>query len=303
MQPHTASETDRRDGTVTLSDGFVLHYRDCGSGPALLFLHGWAMDGTLARLDGAPPLQGFRLIAPDLRGHGRSRVTDPKLSVDQLADDVAELISALNLNRVILWGWSMGAMLGWLLIRRHGTARLAGMIVEDMSPRATDTPDWPHGLRDGHSPEKAQGLARYMADHWANFCPHFVARVPATGRTGPEGTIMAACQRAALNADPVSMAALWRSLVVADARDVADGLDLPHLLLPGTLSQLYTDAAARWLHARLKNSVLTPMEGAGHAPHLEVPAAFEAALQGFARSLCDTSRTTTPGAGPSPDPA
>jgi non-heme chloroperoxidase len=91
--------------TITTRDGTSIYYKDWGTGTPIVFAHGWplsadAWDAQMLFL-GA---QGYRVIAHDRRGHGRSEQTWDGNTMDQYADDLADLITTLDLHDVILVG-------------------------------------------------------------------------------------------------------------------------------------------------------------------------------------------------------
>jgi pimeloyl-ACP methyl ester carboxylesterase len=101
-------------------DGIRHYYREAGSGPAAVLLHGYPLDHRvwLDQLSALAPVR--RCIAPDLRGHGRSDGTgDPVLSMERLADDVAGLLAALGEERADVVGLSMGGYVALALWEAH----------------------------------------------------------------------------------------------------------------------------------------------------------------------------------------
>lgn len=90
--------------------------------PALLLLHGWMATAAL-NWSGSFRFLGerFRVVAPNLRGHGRAGTKSPPFSVEGCADDVAGLIGELGLQRPVVVGYSMGGAIAQVLARRHGT--------------------------------------------------------------------------------------------------------------------------------------------------------------------------------------
>ena len=112
-----------------------LHVREAGAGPPVLLLHGWACHGGFfhAQLEGLAI--GLHVLAPDLPGHGLTGAAGVPLSIEAAADACADLLAARGLDRVLVVGWSMGAAVAWAMLERHGKARIAGLVVVDMSPR------------------------------------------------------------------------------------------------------------------------------------------------------------------------
>jgi non-heme chloroperoxidase len=115
--------------TITTSDGTVIYYKDWGAGQPVVFSHGWplcsdAWDNQLFHVAS----NGFRAIAHDRRGHGRSSQPWDGNDLDTYADDLAELIEALDLRDVILVGHSTGGGEVIRYIGRHGNQRVAKVI-------------------------------------------------------------------------------------------------------------------------------------------------------------------------------
>lgn len=105
-----------------------------GSGPALVFVHGFPLDRTIFRHQ-IDSLTGFRRIAPDLRGMGQSDAPDLGYSMATYADDLAALIDALGEDRVVLIGHSMGGYIAFEFLRRY-RSRVGGLVLMDTRPEA-----------------------------------------------------------------------------------------------------------------------------------------------------------------------
>lgn len=135
---------------VTTDDGTRIFYKDWGSKDAqpVVFSHGWplsadAWDGQMLFLQ----QQGYRVIAHDRRGHGRSDQPDTGNDMDTYADDLAAVIEALDLRNVVLVGHSTGGGEIAHYVGRHGTARVAKMVlVGAVPPRMAVSDIYPGGL-------------------------------------------------------------------------------------------------------------------------------------------------------------
>lgn len=134
--------------TITTKDGTEIYYKDWGKGPAVTFSHGWplnsdAWDGQMLFL----AQNGFRAIAHDRRGHGRSSQPSSGNDMDTYADDLAALIEALDLHDVTLVGHSTGGGEVTRYIGRHGTARVAkAVLIAAVPPGLLKTQANPEGL-------------------------------------------------------------------------------------------------------------------------------------------------------------
>ncbi|HEX8860809.1 MAG TPA: alpha/beta hydrolase [Actinomycetes bacterium] len=122
-------------GRITTSDGTRIWYKDWGSGQPVVFSHGWPLNGD-AWDDQAflVASNGFRAIAHDRRGHGRSSQPWDGNDLDTYADDLATLMDELNLRDAILVGHSTGGGEVTRYIGRHGTSRVAKAVLLSAIP-------------------------------------------------------------------------------------------------------------------------------------------------------------------------
>ncbi|MET0430366.1 MAG: alpha/beta hydrolase [Microvirga sp.] len=133
--------------TFTTTDGTNLFYKDWGQGQPIVFSHGWPLSGDAwdaqMQFFGS---KGFRVIAHDRRGHGRSDQTWDGNSMDRYAADLGELIAHLNLKDAVLVGHSTGGGEIAHYVGTHGSARVARMaLVSAVPPLMLKTEANPHG--------------------------------------------------------------------------------------------------------------------------------------------------------------
>jgi non-heme chloroperoxidase len=134
--------------TITTSDGTEIYYKDWGEGPVVTFSHGWplnadAWDGQMLFL----AQNGYRVIAHDRRGHGRSSQPSSGNDMDSYADDLAALVEALDLRDVAMVGHSTGGGEVARYIGRHGTARVRkAVLISAVPPLMLQTAANPEGL-------------------------------------------------------------------------------------------------------------------------------------------------------------
>jgi non-heme chloroperoxidase len=134
--------------TITVKDGTTIYYKDWGKGPVVTFSHGWplnsdAWDGQLLFL----AQNGFRVVAHDRRGHGRSSQAWSGNDMNGYADDLAALIESLDLNDVTLVGHSTGGGEVARYIGRHGTKRVtAAILIAAVPPLLIKSAANPEGL-------------------------------------------------------------------------------------------------------------------------------------------------------------
>jgi non-heme chloroperoxidase len=161
--------------TITTKDGTVIYYKDWGSGQPVVFSHGWplsadAWDDQLFLVSS----NGFRGLAHDRRGHGRSSQPWDGNDLDTYADDLAELIEQLDLHDVILVGHSTGGGEVTRYIGRHGTDRIAkAMLVSAIPPLMLKTDTNPGGLPIEAFDEIRTGLASDRSQFYENLSAPF----------------------------------------------------------------------------------------------------------------------------------
>src|SRR5689334_19303761 len=133
---------------ITTRDGVQLYYKPWGKGPVITFSHGWplnsdAWDGQMLFL----AQNGFRVVAHDRRGHGRSSQASEGNDMNGYADDLAAVIEALDLKDVTLVGHSTGGGEVARYIGRHGTKRVArAILIAAVPPLMLQTASNPEGL-------------------------------------------------------------------------------------------------------------------------------------------------------------
>ena len=134
--------------TITSKDGTEIYYKEWGEGPVVTFSHGWplssdAWDGQMLFL----AQNGYRVVAHDRRGHGRSSQASSGNDMNGYADDLAAIIEALDLQNTTLIGHSTGGGEVTRYIGRHGSKRVAKVVlIAAVPPIMLKTPANPEGL-------------------------------------------------------------------------------------------------------------------------------------------------------------
>ena len=252
-----------------------------GHGPALVLLHGFT--GTGDSLSGlAQGLEhGFETLAPDLPGHGRAVGADipPACGFEQCLDDLVETLASAGHRRAHWLGYSMGARLALGCAVRHpecvaslvllaGRAGLAAADEREARRRADEALA---------ARIEAIGVAAFVEEWLAQ--PLFAT----LHRLGPAA--LEPERGARLAHDARGLAAALRGLGPGSQPPLFDALPqvrVPVLLVAGALDERFV-AVARDLARRLPRAELCIIEGAGHAAHVEQPAAFLQAVRDFLR--------------------
>src|SRR5262245_47336144 len=167
---------------ITAKDGTPIYYKDWGRGPVVTFSHGWplnadAWDGQMNFL----AQQGFRVIAHDRRGHGRSGQASSGNDMNGYADDLAAVVETLDLKNVTMVGHSTGGGEVARYIGRHGTKRVAkAVLIGAVPPIMLKTAANPDGL----PIEVFDGLRAALAKDRAQFYKEFAVPFYGANRAG-----------------------------------------------------------------------------------------------------------------------
>lgn len=282
VQPDSAANANAVMQVCTMSDGVSMSYRDIGTGPVLLLVHGWAASGDFFESLVDRLASDFRIVIPDLRGHGETPAGDGPLNIDLLADDLRTLIETLDLKQITALGWSMGATVLWQMVAREGHARFAGLIIEDMSPRILNTDDWTLGVATGMDIAGSGRAIESMRNDWPAYAAAFAPRMFARGRAAREPDMIADVIARLSRRDGDAMADLWLSMASQDLRPDLPTMNLPTLVTSGARSEAYGPETSRYLAETLPDVQSVTFAKSGHAPHLEEPDGFASAVAHFA---------------------
>jgi 3-oxoadipate enol-lactonase len=249
-----------------------LAFDDAGRGDCVVLIHGHPFDRTLWAPQVVALSDGFRVVAPDLRGFGRSPVTPQLVTMREYAADVEELLDGLEIARAAIVGLSMGGLVAMELAAARPERYWAiGLVATTMEPptardRATRLERAAAVDRDGMAV-----LVDYMhTGLYGPACPPAVrARVDA---------MMAA-------APPAGAAAALRGRAERpDYRPLLADLDIPALVCAGSADPWSTHAVTAEIAASLKRQETVIIDGVGHLPNLEAEPKFNRALEAFLRA-------------------
>jgi non-heme chloroperoxidase len=270
--PTTAAEVpakiERNASIITTRDGVQLYYKDWGpkSGQVVVFSHGWPLnsDSWEAQMLFLAD-KGYRVVAHDRRGHGRSSQPWDGNDMDHYADDLSAVLEALDLRSATLVGFSTGGGEVARYIGRHGTSRVKkAVLVSAVPPLMLKTTDNPSGLPievfDGIRKASLQNRSQLYLDIASG--PFFGFNRP--GAKPSQGMIES----------------FWRQGMVAGHKNTYDSIaafsatdfradlakfDVPTLVLHGDDDQIVPiDAAGRASAAQIKGAKLIVYKGAPH---------------------------------------
>jgi non-heme chloroperoxidase len=245
---------------ITARDGTSLFVQDWGSGRPVVFLAAWTFDATIwGNYIVALNDKGYRCVAPDRRGHGRSGMSMTGYDLETLTADVTDVIEQRDLNDVTLVAYSMGSIEAVNYLARYGSKRISKLVlVAPTTPflvQTEDNPDAvPKAMVDAQNEEIARNYPKWLTE---NAAPFFVPDTPQIVRSW----IMQMMLSVPL---PVAMACR-KTISFADLRAEAAKIDLPTLIVQGDKDASAPLEISGAKTARLiKGSELKVYEGAPH---------------------------------------
>ena len=251
--------------TITTKDGTQIYYKDWGKGQPIVFSHGWplssdAWDNQMLFFG----QRGYRVVAHDRRSHGRSDQTWDGNNMDQYADDLAELIEKLDLRDLIMIGHSTGGGEVAHYLGRHGTSRVAKVVLLGAVPplmlKSADNPGGlPMSLFDGIRAGVAANRSQFYLD----------LATPFYGFNRPDAQVSQGLiqdfWRQGMAGSIKGQYECIRQFSEVDYTDDLKKIDVPTLFLHGDDDQIVPiDASAKLASKLVKNATLKVYAGAPH---------------------------------------
>lgn len=267
---------------ITTPDGVELFYKDWGTGRPVVFSHGWPLSSdTWDRQLKAVVDAGYRAIAHDRRGHGRSTQTSTGHTMDQYADDLSTLLDALDLNDATLVGHSTGGGEVTRYLGRHGSARVrSAVLLGAVPPLMLKTADNPKGT----PIEAFDGIRAGVLSDRSQFykdlaTPFYGANLP--GSTVSEG-LREQFWRLSMQVGLIPAYDCITQFSETDFTADLVGIDVPVFVAHGDADQIVPiDAAGRRSAELIPNATLTVYPGASHGLQGEYEVQFTADLVAF----------------------
>ncbi|HEY0797230.1 MAG TPA: alpha/beta hydrolase [Acidisarcina sp.] len=271
--------------TIVTKDGTRIYFKDWGTGKPVVFSHGWPLSGDAWD---AQMLflgqQGYRVIAHDRRGHGRSGQSWGGNNLDTYADDLAELLDALDVKDAMLVGHSTGGGEVTRYVGRHGNSRLSKLVlIGAIPPLMLKTDKNPGGLPlsafDDLRAAVVADRSQFMKD----------LSMPFYGYNKPGAKISQGVRdqfwRISMQASIIGTYECIKAFSETDLTEDLKKVEVPTLILHGDADQIVPFADSAPLSSKIiKNATLKVYPGAPHGMPTTLAEQINADLLAFLRS-------------------
>jgi 3-oxoadipate enol-lactonase len=254
-----------------VADTVTLYYSEAGQGTPLVLLHGFPLSGAIWHEQQRQLGEHYRVIVPDLRGHGRSPAPRGVYEMDLLARDVLALLDSLQIKQAVIMGHSMGgyvALAAWRIAPERFLA--LGLIA---SQAGADTDEGREGRYRMAEKVAAEGI-KVVAE--AMLPKLFAVNLSA------EAPIIEPVRQLILNTQLAGIIGSLQGMAVRpDSGALLPTISIPVLILAGDQDQIIPPDKAKAMAAALATATRTMVENAGHMPMLEQPDATTTAIRSF----------------------
>ncbi|PTQ07477.1 alpha/beta hydrolase [Sphingomonas oleivorans] len=270
---------------VTASDGTEIYYKDWGKGPAVFFSHGWPLSADMWEYQMMfLATNGFRVIAHDRRGFGRSGQPWDGYDYDTFADDIAAILDTLDVTDVTLVGFSMGGGDVARYIAKHGTARVKkAVLTAAVTPYFIKSDDHQNGVDKSVFDWIREGLLKDRAAFIDNFGELFYGT-----NHNPDAaskSVLAQTLQIALAGSIKATFDCVGAFSETDFRPDMKAFTIPTLVVHGDDDQVVPlEATGRLAHELIPGSELKVYPGAPHALVFTHKDQFNADLLAFLKA-------------------
>lgn len=263
---------------IITRDNKKIFYEVKGEGIPIIFIHGFSDDHNSFRIQQKSLSKRYKIITYDQRGHGLSDRVNHNLNIEGLAMDLRNLIYYLELEDVVLVGWSMGASVIFEYIKRFNMDKLWKISIVDKGPKIINDYNWKLGLYHGaYKIDNALENLETMKTNWSKFASKFINTMAPYLNESQRNISIKKME----NNSPEIMYSLWNSMIEKDYRPILNKITIPTLIIFGGKSSFYSVEVGNYLHKEIKNSKVQIFEDSTHLLVLEEPIRFNRILEEF----------------------
>jgi len=254
-----------------VTDSVTLSFSEAGQGTPVVLLHGFPLNGAIWREQQQRLSAQYRVITPDLRGHGRSPAPAGVYEMDLLARDVLALLDSLHIAKAVIMGHSMGgyvALAAWRLAQERFLA--LGLIASQTSADTEEGRQGRYELATKVATEGSEAVAAAMIPKL------FASGIPIVP------PILTQVRETILNTDRAGIIGSLHGMALrTDSGALLPRINVPVLILAGEEDQIISPDKAKAMAAAMPTATLALIQHAGHMPMLEQPEATTTVLRNF----------------------
>jgi len=251
---------------------------DSGAGSPVVFVHGWSMSGRFFQRQLDKFHGSHRVIIPDLRGHGRSEKPTRGHTVPQYAADLQAILARLSVQRPVLVGWSMGAMVAYEYLRAFGESSVAGLVIVDQPPSDFAWEGYEFGV---FTLETLRAMNEQLQLDQAGLVAEFTELMLHV----PDEPTQAWMSAEILQVPAAIASTILVDQTLRDYREFLPQIGVPALVLFGEDDKLTSPKAGRYIADRIPGARLQTFPGSSHCPFWEEADAFNQAVAAFAAEV------------------
>ena len=255
----------------------TLHFSEHGQGTPVVFLHGYPLSSAIWHTQQQGLSDHYRVITPDLRGHGQSPAPDGIYEMDTLAADVLALLDSLNIPKAVIIGHSMGGYVTFALWRMAPLRfKALGLICSQAGPDSEEARNNRYKTAEKVFGEGSQVVAQSMVPRL--FAPH----------VAEDESFIEQVRTMILNTRPSGIIGSLKGMAARpDSTALLPDINVPVLILTGDKDQLIAPQKSESMASAIHTATLVTVENAGHMPMLEQPQATTMAIRNFLDELGD----------------
>lgn len=272
-------------GYLEMNDHAKIYYADQGTGQTLLLVHGWTCSSKFWQRNVPKLSENFRVITMDLRGHGNSSKILGGHTINQYAQDVREVIEKLNLQEVVLAGWSMGGPVVLSYYQQFsGDRRLKALGLIDTAPFPFSPADWNgHSLKNYNTEGMNTLFKIYTADPM-KFATTFTGNMLRDGRGSGADLSWIPLE---LTKTPSWIAiAIYSDFLMSDLAEVLSTIKIPVIVFAAD-SDVYKTGLkmGKAIADQIPTAVYVPFHDTGHLLFYEQSERFNKILSDFVQGI------------------